>query len=245
MAAEATADPRRREVRQGLISRFLTTLAQGVKWLLLSLVFSILTEWVGMAFWWPDQGLDHSRDMLADELGYLSGDLRATLLVSDTAAYAQAFADTAYHWLWQRTGLESAIAWLAATPPAHASTWQAGLHEGYTRVADFVVAAATITQVFAVRLAVLTLAMPAFALAILVGVLDGLVLRDLRRWGGGRESSFVYHWAKRSALPLLVLSWVVYLALPFSLHPTFVILPFATLFALSVAVTASSFKKYL
>jgi hypothetical protein len=38
---------------------------------------------------------------------------------------------------------------------------------------------------------------------------------------------------------------VVYLALPFSLHPTFVILPFATLFALSVTVTASSFKKYL
>ena len=62
---------------------------------------------------------------------------------------------------------------------------------------------------------------------------------------GGRESSFVYHWAKRSALPLLVLSWVIYLALPFSLHPTFVILPFATLFALSVSVTASSFKKYL
>ncbi|RME17962.1 MAG: TIGR03747 family integrating conjugative element membrane protein, partial [Alphaproteobacteria bacterium] len=46
------------------MSRFLTTLAQGVKWLLLSLVFSILTEWVGMAFWWPEQGLDHSRDML-------------------------------------------------------------------------------------------------------------------------------------------------------------------------------------
>ena len=82
-------------------------------------------------------------------------------------------------------------------------------------------------------------------LSALVALVDGFVQRDLRRWGGGRESSFVYHWAKRSALPLLVVSWVVYLALPFSLHPTFVILPFAALFALSVAVTASSFKKYL
>ena len=44
---------------------------------------------------------------------------------------------------------------------------------------------------------------------------------------------------------LLVLTWVVYLALPFSLHPSFVILPFATLFAFSVAVTAGTFKKYL
>jgi len=78
-----------------------------------------------------------------------------------------------------------------------------------------------------------------------VALVDGFVQRDLRRWGGGRESSFVYHWAKRSALPLLVLSWVIYLALPVSLHPSLVVLPFATLFALSVAVTASSFKKYL
>jgi len=39
--------------------------------------------------------------------------------------------------------------------------------------------------------------------------------------------------------------WVIYLALRFSLHPSFVVLPFATLFALSVAVTASTFKKYL
>ena len=102
-----------------------------------------------------------------------------------------------------------------------------------------------VTQVFSVRLAILTLAMPVFALFSFVALVDGFVKRDLRRWGGGRESSFVYHWAKRSAMPLLVLSWVIYLALPFSLHPTFIVLPFATLFAFSVAVTASAFKKYL
>jgi len=44
---------------------------------------------------------------------------------------------------------------------------------------------------------------------------------------------------------LLVLSRVIYLALPTSLHPSLVVLPFATLFALSAAVTASRFKKYL
>ncbi|MCP5439719.1 MAG: TIGR03747 family integrating conjugative element membrane protein [Chromatiaceae bacterium] len=214
-------------------------------WLFVALLFSIVIEWIGMLLWWPEQGAAHSEAMLADELGYLSGDLRATLLVSDTAAYAQAFADTAYHWLWQRTGLESAIAWIAATPPAQASTWQAGLHEGYARVADFIVAAATITQVFAVRLAVLTLAMPAFALAILVGVLDGLVLRDLRRWGGGRESSYLYHHAKRWIWPLFITAWVLYLSLPFSVHPAFSILPFAALIGLLVAITAASFKKYL
>jgi len=86
---------------------------------------------------------------------------------------------------------------------------------------------------------------PIFLLFSLVALVDGLVQRDLRRWGLGRESSFVYHYAKKAALPLVVLTWVTYLALPFSLHPTVVILPFATLFALTVAVTASTFKKYL
>ena len=41
------------------------------------------------------------------------------------------------------------------------------------------------------------------------------------------------------------ITWVIYLALPFSLHPSLVVLPFAALFSASVAVTASTFKKYL
>ena len=216
-----------------------------VFWLFVALLFSILVEWVGMLFWWPDEGTAHSRAMLADELDYLSGDLRATLLVSDTAAFAKDFAETVYHWLWQKTGLETVMAWLAETPPADASTWQVGLSAGYALVADFVVAAATITQVFSVRLAVLSLAMPAFALSILVGTLDGLVLRDLRRWGGGRESSYLYHHAKRWIWPLFITAWVLYLSLPFSVHPAFSILPFAALIGLLVAITAASFKKYL
>ena len=73
-------------------------------------------------------------------------------------------------------------------------------------------------QVFAVRLASLTLATPVFGLFVGVALVDGLVRRDLRRWGGGRESSFVYHYAKKATLPLVVIGWVLYLALPFSLH---------------------------
>ena len=59
-----------------------------------------------------------------------------------------------------------------------------------------------VTQVFSVRLAILMLATPVFLLFSLVALVDGLVRRDLRRWGGGRESSFVYHYAKKAAIPL-------------------------------------------
>jgi integrating conjugative element membrane protein (TIGR03747 family) len=119
------------------------------------------------------------------------------------------------------------------------------LYKIYHPIAEFVIAMMQVTQVFSVRLAILALAMGGGGGGSLVALVDGLVQRDLRRWGGGRESSFVYHYEKKAALPLVVLAWVIYLALPFSLHPTFVVLPFAALFALTVAVTASTFKKYL
>ena len=243
--AEAVADPRRREVQRGLVSNTLTTLAKGVQWLLLALLFSILTEWVGMVFWWPEEGLQHSRSMLEAEFSYLDSDFRRSVMTSSPAEFAKAFADKTFHVLFEFTRVVDSIAWLSVPPSPDESGLRPRLHSIYQPVAEFVIAGMQVTQVFSVRLAILTLAMPVFVLFSLVALVDGFVKRDLRRWGGGRESSFVYHWAKRSAMPLMVLSWVIYLALPFSLHPTFIVLPFAALFALSVAVTASTFKKYL
>ena len=51
-----------------------------------------------------------------------------------------------------------------------------------------------------VRLAILTLATPVFGLFTLVALVDGLVRRDLRRWGG-EGKFFVYHYAKKAAIP--------------------------------------------
>ncbi|MCP5445293.1 MAG: TIGR03747 family integrating conjugative element membrane protein, partial [Chromatiaceae bacterium] len=155
------------------------------------------------------------------------------------------FADNSYHYLFEVTRFVDFIQWVSLPPRKYEQGVRATLHMVYKPLAEYVLAMMQVTQVFSVRLAILTLAMPIFLLFSLVALVDGLVQRDLRRWGGGRESSFVYHYAKKAALPLVVLTWVTYLALPFSLHPTFVILPFATLFALTVAVTASTFKKYL
>ena len=243
--AEAAADPRRRVVQQGLISKSLTAAAKVIQWLLLSLVFSILVEWAGMVLWWPDEGLDHSRTMLTTEISYLDTDFRRSIVTSDPARFAKRIADNTYHYLFEVTRFVDFIRWVSPPPAKNEQGVRPMLHRIYHPVAEFVIAMMQVTQVFSVRLAILTLAMPIFLLFSLVALVDGLVQRDLRRWGGGRESSFVYHYAKKAAVPLVVLTWVTYLALPFSLHPTFVVLPFATLFALTVAVTASTFKKYL
>ena len=122
------SDPRRREIRQGLISRCLTTVAQGIKWLLLSLVFSILIEWAGMVLWWPHEGLNHSRDMLEAEIGYLQADFGRSLVSSDPARFTKGVADRAYYVLFEVTRIADAIAWVAAPPRANEEGLRARLH---------------------------------------------------------------------------------------------------------------------
>lgn len=110
---------------------------------------------------------------------------------------------------------------------------------------DFLMAAIFIIVMFLIRLAILILSLPVFLLFGFVGLSDGLMQRDLRRWCGGNESGFIYHWAKKFALPVLITSWIIYLAIPASIHPNYIITPFAVLFGLTLLVMASKFKKYL
>ncbi|MEP7248075.1 MAG: DUF4400 domain-containing protein, partial [Gammaproteobacteria bacterium] len=44
---------------------------------------------------------------------------------------------------------------------------------------------------------------------------------------------------------IVVLPWVVYLALPVSVHPLLIFLPSAVLLSIAVDLAAGSFKKYL
>ena len=115
----------------------------------------------------------------------------------------------------------------------------------YVWVESYLIAAAFTTLTFLVRLLVLVLTIPLFIMATFVGLVDGLVRRDIRKFGAGRESGFIYHRVKASVVPLAVLPWILYLALPISVHPLWILLPSAVLLGLAVNLTAGSFKKYL
>jgi integrating conjugative element membrane protein (TIGR03747 family) len=98
----------------------------------------------------------------------------------------------------------------------------------------------------ALRLAIVVFALPAFVLACLLGAVDGMVRRDLRKWGGGRESSFVYHHAKAMTYLTLGGGFSLYLAWPGGgFNPAYMVLAGTALVAWSLSLTLSSFKKYL
>jgi integrating conjugative element membrane protein (TIGR03747 family) len=132
-----------------------------------------------------------------------------------------------------------------AVSQGHSRDFRYYLGQAYVRGESYLIAAAYTTLTFLVRLLVLVLTLPLFLMAAFVGFVDGLVRRDVRRFGAGRESGFLYHRAKAALVPLAMLPWVVYLALPISLHPLLILLPSAALLGLAVNLTAGSFKKYL
>ena len=211
--------------------------------LVLALCFSILLEWLGMLIWWPEQGARHSERMLAQELRYLNDGFARSVFLTEPVRLGRAAADRLDEAL-TYIGIHRFLAWLQS-PALPTNGLQASIHEALKGVSAYLEAMTNTTQTFAVRVTVLALAMPLFVLSGFVGLAEGLMRRDLRRWGGGRESSFLYHHTKKLLEPSIVTAWMLYLAMPLSLHPNWVVLPFAALFAVGVAMTTATFKKYL
>lgn len=239
MNNSADRDPRGSS--PGIVGGIVKGVFKLIGWLLLSLAFSIILEWCGLIWWWPDEGAQHSLDMYAAEIEHLSGDYSRSLMTDDPAGYAAALSDAQYTWIWEKTYAIYVIEWIASPPPADASAVRLGLHN----LSEFAIATVNITQVFTLRVAILTLAMPVFLLFGIVGLTDGLVQRDIRKWGGGRESGYIFHWATKFIGPAFILTWLIYLSMPFPISPGYVVLPFAMLFALMLRIAGTTFKKYL
>ena len=94
-------------------------------------------------------------------------------------------------------------------------------------------------------LAILLQALPQFVLTIVIGLIDGLVRRDLRRFGAGHESGFVYHHARRMIGSSLAATGLAWLAVPVFLKPSYMLVPSAVITALSVSLVLGAFKKYI
>ncbi|APO83327.1 TIGR03747 family integrating conjugative element membrane protein [Pseudomonas sp. GD03817] len=208
-----------------------------------ALVFSIVLEFAGMLWFWPEQGWHHSHAMWQTELGWLSSHFKSSLLVQEPAQATAKILEHLNDWVVVRSGWVQSDAYLKLL--SREASLQGQFAQVYVVLQDYLLAALFTVFTFVVRLAVLTLAMPIFLLAVITGAVDGLIRRDLRKFGAGRESSFVYHRAKRTLPSLMVSPWVIYLSLPWSLNPNWVLLPCAVLLGWMVAITAATFKKYL
>ena len=248
MADPAATAQRQQAQQQGLIAQILMLPFRFVGVLVSSLFLAVLIEWVGMLVLWPDQGWHHAQAMLHHETDQLAADFFDSLLVHEPAHTAQVWLDAAYRLVFVKTGL---VAWIRdADAQTHTNSMKGTDLRHYlglvaVHLEDYLLAALYTGLTFLVRLLVLIMVLPLFIVAAFTGFVDGLVRRDIRRFGAGRESAFLHHRAKATMMPLAVGPWVGYLALPISVNPLWILLPCATLLGLSVDVTMGTFKKYL
>ncbi|WP_280190803.1 TIGR03747 family integrating conjugative element membrane protein [Delftia sp. PS-11] len=223
------------------------------------LVGITLTSWfVGMAievggsmFLWRGQGIPHAQSVVQQDLEYIAAAPRS-LLVPDTVGFSLELLGY-IRWPYEKFGV---IRWYqkARAPGAEsAHSNLAPAFQGLGRItakasvllSEWAVISMLVAQDVVLRLSIAAYAMPAFVLACLMGVIDGLVRRDRRRWVGGRESSFVYHHSKRYTHWALTGGFSLYLAWPFpGFNPAYMVLVFTVLVAASLSTTVGAFKKY-
>lgn len=213
-----------------------------------SLFLAIVVDWVCLYFFWPEAGWRHGQQMLVSEVGWLSKGLVHSAVVQEPGRTATWLVTEAYEWLVVKTGMLSWVQGMesiAQAGPRNELDMRYWAAQSVTTVQNYALAALFTVLVFCVRLVVLLMTVPLFAMAALTGLVDGLVRRDLRKFGAGRESSYLYHKARATMMPLAIFPWTFYLALPISVSPMLVLLPCAALLGVSVSITAASFKKYL
>lgn len=217
--------------------------------LLVSWMASVFIEWAGLFFFWSEQGALHAQSVMNTELGYLSVDFTQSLIFSSPSVTTMKWISSAYQWAFVDSGL---LAWLQQEQRGTVNSSDAVVHflgqlQAWllSALSDYLLALVYVTVVFAVRVLILVLSIPLFILVIIVAVIDGLCRRDLRRYGAGYESSFLYHHAKRFVKPAVYLPCLLYLSWPTSIYPNLLLLPGALLLGLAVTVVTSTFKKYL
>src|SRR5690606_7549190 len=241
--SDPAATAQRQQTRQRSILCAMVTLPLRLFGVLCgSLLLCILVEWIGMHLFWPEEGWRHAQTMVHYELDQLSTHFTRSVVVQEPGRTAHRLIDGAHEWIFVKTGLmdwmqgAASQARAGADHPTRDFRYYLGIV--YVHLESYLVAAAYTLLVFLVRLLVLCLMLPIFLMAAFVGLVDGLVRRDIRRFGAGRESGFVYHRAIATLMPLVALPWGIYLALPVSVSPLLILLPTAVLLGVAVDIAA-------
>ncbi len=212
--------------------------------LLLAWLIAVAIEWGGMMVIWPEEGSAHSERMLKQELGYLNDDFATSITGSSPALAAFDAAIIVKFYVFEWTHLIHFYDWLK-NAPVDASSIRLSIARVAWTVSDYFQALMNTTLIFAVRVTVATLSMPSFLLIGTAALIDGLVQRELRIYGGGIERAMVYHHVKPWIKPAVMSTWFFYLGIPFSIHPNLIFVPAMIVFGMAIFLTSALFKKHL
>ncbi|WP_288878517.1 TIGR03747 family integrating conjugative element membrane protein [uncultured Citrobacter sp.] len=193
-------------------------------------MLAIALEWLGDAFFWRNTCASHSEHVLQATWQWWQSSAGAPVWLVENLALISNTLQQGIATLVNSLNSQSGLFWTDTVT---------------TVIRCSLLSAGNVTLTFLLRLAILLQALPLFALTITIGLIDGLVRRDLRRFGAGHESGFVYHHARRMIGSSLAATGLVWLAVPVFLKPSYMLVPSAVITALSISLVLGAFKKYI
>ena len=216
--------------RQGVFTKTVTFIISLPMPIFVTMIISICVEWFVMYKFYPEMGADHSLQILQQEAKYLNTHFKESLLGSNPITLA----GDSITWVDDHIFNPLGIKEYKKRSKQERSDWW-----------TVIVSAYTIVKVVILRLCVLFLSLPAYLLFATVGIVIGLVERDLRKFGSGRESADRFELSRKLISPSIILCFILYISWPNSINPAFIVVPFAALFGYSIYLTISNYKKYL
>ncbi|MCW0312259.1 hypothetical protein NB694_002059 [Pantoea ananatis] len=137
-----------------------------------------------MRFLWPDEGATHSYQVMLAESHWLSSGYTRSLLMATPVETITRWVQAAWHWLFVDSGFSH---WLASF--REISQKGSGLIpslNGFgasliSRLGEYLQVTLWVTLILFIRVMILFLSIPLFGLVIIIGIVEGLVRRDLLR----------------------------------------------------------------
>ena len=209
----------------GVLFRCIKFCFELFKYLTISLFTSVVISFIGVTFFWSEQGSEHERLTLIEELNFLTGgdisnDIFLSLLKStknnDIWIVPDYFGDI--------------TTYVFSVFIENANT--------FGEVANYT------AKIFIIRLMVILSATPVLFVGIVGAVVVGLVERDLRRFNLARESSTRFHLFLNNIHIPLVAIIVLYLSYPLTANPLYFFAPSFAVFSFLVFYTTAGYKKY-
>ncbi len=179
------AEVKRPPQQQTLLERkhgMLYNLLWGWPWALVgvvlsSLLLSLLIEYIGIAFFWPEAGAAHSEAVMNTELGWLSTEFTRSLLLSEPSVTVVRWVSSAYQWAFVSSGF---LDWVRQqyvhqmhsdnAVTREINSWSGWL-AGYLR--EYLLATVWISIITLVRVTILVLSVPLFVLVVVVALVEG------------------------------------------------------------------------
>lgn len=80
---------------------------------------------------------------------------------------------------------------------------------------------------------------------LMVGIIDGLVRREIRRWTGGHESSWLFTFASKSFIPSIAVFFVFFVLWPTKISVIWINVTMGIVWGCTLSLALAKFKKYL